>query len=92
MDSKKLLDIVYEDVSKYPELYNSVSNFLYRKFELSSTEVSLVVTYTVIQYIQCVLSKAKEIESWDLEYPEIIYKDDIIKLFKMKGETDGKKA
>lgn len=88
MDKVNFLSIVYKQVSEVPELYNSVSNFLYRKFELSSAEVSLLVTYTVIQYIKCVLSKSKEIESWDLEYPEIIYKEDILKLFHMKGETD----
>ena len=86
------LKIVYEPVSKYPEVYNSVSNFLYRKFKVSSAEISLLVTYTVIQYIKCILSKSIEIESWDLKYEDIIYKEDILKLFHMKGESDGKEA
>lgn len=76
-----VVDTVTE-VQKYPELYNSVSNYLYKTFEISSTELSLICSYVVNRYIKLILSKNKTVESWDLEFEDIIYKNDIINLFK----------
>ena len=39
-----------------------------------------------------IILPAFEIESWDLKYEDIIYKEDILKLFHMKGETDAEET
>lgn len=75
-------------VQKYPALYNSVSNLLYKKFGYQSAEVSLLCSYVTLRYIQLILSQSEEIESWDLADCDIIYKKDILKLFHME-ESDG---
>ena len=72
--------------SKYPALYNSVSNFIFKKFGVQSAEVTLISTYITYTYIQCILRHKRDICSWDLEDSEIIYVKDILQLFNMKGE------
>ena len=37
------------ECGQYPELYNKVSNWLYKKFDLHSAELSLIITYYLIQ-------------------------------------------
>lgn len=69
--------------SKYPALYNSVSNFIFKKFGIQSAEVTLISTYIAYTYINCILRCKKEVCSWDLEDPEIIYVRDILDLFKL---------
>ena len=69
--------------SKYPVLYNSVSNFIFKKFGIRSAEVTLIATYIVYTYIQCILRYQHEVYSWDLEDPDIIYVKDILELFKL---------
>ena len=78
-------------VGQYPILYNSVSNFLKKKFDIQSAEMSLVCTYIVYKYIEVILSKSKVVCSWDLEDPDIIYKSEILKLFGM-GDTHGEET
>lgn len=73
-------------VSKYPVLYNSVSNYLFKKFGVMSAELSLICTYVVHSYIQVILSKQKDICSWDLDENEIIYVKDILNLFGLNGK------
>lgn len=37
-------DYLLNECAKYPELYNKVSNALYKKFRIHSAELSLVIT------------------------------------------------
>lgn len=41
------LDEVIEECKDCPELYNKVSNILYKKFSIHSAELSLVITSIV---------------------------------------------
>lgn len=75
-------------VSKYPVLYNSVNNYITNKFGIQSAELALICTYVVYTYIQVILSKQKDICSWDLEECEIIYVKDILKLFGLMGDDE----
>lgn len=77
----KAVDIMKE-LEKYPELYNSVSNYLNKVFGIRSAEMSLMCSYVVKHYIEFILSKTETVESWDLKFEDIIYKNDIINLFK----------
>ena len=73
-------------VSKYPVLYNSVSNYITNKFGIQSAELTLICTYVVYTYIQVILSKQKVLCLWDLEENEIIYVNDILNLFGLNGK------
>lgn len=74
----------------YPELYNSVSCFLNKKFDIKSAELSLICSYVTVQYLKTILSKQHTINSWDLEDPDIIYVSDILNMLKKLEGKDEK--
>ena len=39
-------------MSHYPELYNKVSNFIYKNFQMASAEVNLFTSYIVLMTIK----------------------------------------
>lgn len=43
------IGFLLEYCSKFPELYNEISNHLYQRFHLQAAEISLLVTYYVAE-------------------------------------------
>lgn len=48
MTPDERMDMILKECSKHPEVYNKVSNWLYKKLDIHSAEMSLIITYFML--------------------------------------------